>query len=155
MAGTGGGAPCDRGQRLSDRGAKHWCLSDGAWMGSKEGENPTWVMERAMPSMSYGKSDANDGFSYRLPVGVDFLGEWTFTYLGLPLIMNKPTIQDCMPLVTRIERRLVKTSNFLTQGGKLQLVNSVLSYMATFYMCSIKDPIEVLNQIDKYRRHCL
>jgi hypothetical protein len=60
-----------------------------------------------------------------------------------------------MPLVTRIERRLVNTSNFLTQGGKLQLVNSVLSSIATFYMCSIKVPIEILNQIDKYRRHYL
>jgi hypothetical protein len=69
--------------------------------------------------------------------------------------MGKPTAQDSMPLVTRIERRLVNTSIFLTQAGKLQLVNSVLSCMATFYMCSIKVPIEILNQIDKYRRHCL
>jgi hypothetical protein len=83
------------------------------------------------------------------------VGAFPFTYLVLPLGMNKPTVQDCMPLVTRVERRLVSTSNFLTHGGKLQLVNSVLSSMATFYMCSIKVPIEILNQIDKYRRHCL
>jgi hypothetical protein len=83
------------------------------------------------------------------------LGSFPFTNLGLPLSMNKPSVQDCMPLVTRIERRLVNTSNFLTQGGKLQLVNSVLSSMATFYMCSIKIPIEILNQMVKYRRHCL
>jgi hypothetical protein len=60
-----------------------------------------------------------------------------------------------MPMVTRIERRLVNTSNFLTQTRKLQLVNSVLSSMATLYMCSIKVPIEILNQIDKYRRYYL
>jgi hypothetical protein len=83
------------------------------------------------------------------------VGAFPFTYLGLPLSMNKPSVQDCMPLVTRIERRLVNTSNFLTQGGKWQLVNSVLSSMATFYMCSIKVPIEILNQIDKYRKYCL
>jgi hypothetical protein len=83
------------------------------------------------------------------------VGAFSFTYLRLPLSTNKPSIQDCMPLVTRIERRLVNTSNFLTQGGKLQLVNSVLSSIATFYMCSIKVPITILNQIDKYRRHCL
>jgi hypothetical protein len=35
------------------------------------------------------------------------------------------------------------------------MVNSVLSSMPTFYMCAIKVPIEILNQIDKYRRHCL
>jgi hypothetical protein len=46
------------------------------------------------------------------------IGVFPFTYLGLSLSMNKPTIQDCMPMVTRIERRLVKTPNFLTQGRK-------------------------------------
>jgi hypothetical protein len=77
------------------------------------------------------------------------VGSFPFTYLGLPLSMNKPSAQDCMPLVTRIERRLVNTSTFL-----YVLVSSVLSSMATFYMCSIKVPI-ILNQIYKYRRHCL
>jgi hypothetical protein len=38
-----------------------------------------------------------------------------FTYLGLPLSLNKPTVHDCMPLVHRVERRLISTSNFLTQ----------------------------------------
>jgi hypothetical protein len=83
------------------------------------------------------------------------VGVFPFTYLGLPLSLQKPTVQDCMPMVTRIERRLVNTSNFLTQAGKLQLVNSILSSMATFYLCSIKVPIEILNQIDKYIRHCV
>jgi hypothetical protein len=45
------------------------------------------------------------------------IGVFPFTYLGVPLSMNKPTLQDCMPLVSRIERRLVNTSIFLTQGG--------------------------------------
>jgi hypothetical protein len=60
-----------------------------------------------------------------------------------------------MPMVIRVEKRLSNTSLFLTQGGKLEMVNSGLSSMVTFYMCSIKVPIEILNQIDKYRRHCL
>jgi hypothetical protein len=83
------------------------------------------------------------------------IGVFPFTYLGLPLSMNKPTVQDCMPLISRIERRLVNTSNFLTQGGKLELVNSVLSSMTKFYMCSIKVPIEILDQINKYKSYCL
>jgi hypothetical protein len=37
-----------------------------------------------------------------------------FTYLGLPLSLNKPTVQDYMPLVHQVERRLISTSNFLT-----------------------------------------
>jgi hypothetical protein len=35
------------------------------------------------------------------------------------------------------------------------MVNSILSSLPTFFMCSIKVPIEILNQIDKYRKHCL
>jgi hypothetical protein len=35
------------------------------------------------------------------------------------------------------------------------MVNFVLSSLPTFYMCAIKVPIDILNQIDKYRRHCL
>jgi hypothetical protein len=35
------------------------------------------------------------------------------------------------------------------------MVNSVLFSMPTFYMCAIKVPTEILNQVDKYRRHYL
>jgi hypothetical protein len=66
----------------------------------------------------------------------------------------QPSIQDCMPLVHRMEKRLISTSLFLTQDGK-KLVNSALSSLPTFYMCAIKVPIDILNQVDKYRRHCL
>jgi hypothetical protein len=58
-------------------------------------------------------------------------------------------------LVQRVERRLISTSTLLSQGGKLQLVNSVLPSLPTFFMCSIKLPAEIKQQIDKYRRHCL
>jgi hypothetical protein len=60
-----------------------------------------------------------------------------------------------MPLTHRMERRLISTSMFLTQGGKLQMLNSVISSLVTYYMCSIKVPITILQQVDKYRRHCL
>jgi hypothetical protein len=43
-------------------------------------------------------------------------GELPFTYLGLPLSMNKPSMQDCLPLVGRVERRLVSTSMLLRRG---------------------------------------
>jgi hypothetical protein len=35
------------------------------------------------------------------------------------------------------------------------MVNSVLSSLATYYMCSVKVPITILKQIDKYMRHCI
>jgi hypothetical protein len=40
------------------------------------------------------------------------VGAFPFIYLGLPLSMNKSTVRDCMPLITRIERRLINTYNF-------------------------------------------
>jgi hypothetical protein len=82
-------------------------------------------------------------------------GSLPFAYLGLPSSNSKPTIQECLPLVHRVERRLLSTSMFLTQGGKLLMVNSVLSSLPTFYMCWIKVPVDILNQIDKYRMHYL
>jgi hypothetical protein len=39
------------------------------------------------------------------------------TYLSLPLSLHKPTIEDCLPLGSRVERRLVSTSNLLTLGA--------------------------------------
>jgi hypothetical protein len=81
--------------------------------------------------------------------------ELPFTCLGLPPSHMKPSTHDCLTLVTRVERRLVSTSIFLSQGGKLQMVNSVLSSLPTFYMCSIKFPVKIVNHIEKYRRHCL
>jgi hypothetical protein len=44
-------------------------------------------------------------------------GSLPFTYLGLPMSNSKPIIQECLPLVHRVERRLLSTSMFLTQGG--------------------------------------
>jgi hypothetical protein len=82
-------------------------------------------------------------------------GSLPFTYLGLPLSNSKPTIQEYLPLVHRVERRLVSMAMFLTQGGKLLMVNSLLSSMSTFFMSTLKVPIEIINQIDWYRRHCL
>jgi hypothetical protein len=84
-----------------------------------------------------------------------YTGQFPFTYLGLPLGIHKPSVQECLPLVEQIERRLVSTSIIMSQGSKLQLVNLVLSCLPTFYMCTIKLPVEIINQIDKYRRHCL
>ena len=47
-----------------------------------------------------------------------------FTYLGLPLGTTKPKIEDFLPLVQRVERRLISTSLFLSQAGKLEMVNT-------------------------------
>jgi hypothetical protein len=59
-----------------------------------------------------------------------------------------------MPLVTSIERRLQTCSDFLSYGGKLEMVNSVLSSLPTFYMCTLKLYKGIIKPLDKYRRRC-
>jgi hypothetical protein len=50
-----------------------------------------------------------------------------FTYLGLPLGTTKSVGQDFMPVLTRVEKRLMGIVPFTTYAGRLTLVNSVLS----------------------------
>jgi hypothetical protein len=68
-----------------------------------------------------------------------------FTYLGLPLETDRPKIQHLTPIVTRLERKLTSISSFLSQGGMLQLVDSALFSMSTFFLCSIQIPLGILN----------
>jgi hypothetical protein len=82
-------------------------------------------------------------------------GSMPFTYLGLPLGTTKPKIEDFLPLVQRVERRLTSTSAFLSQAGKLEMVNSVLTSTVIFQCCTLRLHKGVVNQIDKYRKHCL
>jgi hypothetical protein len=82
------------------------------------------------------------------------IGTFLFTYLGLPMGTTKPKVDDFIPLVQRIERRLVSTSNFLNQADILEMVNSALSALPTFFMGKIKPPPpSVIEQIDKYKKH--
>lgn len=54
-------------------------------------------------------------------------GSLPFTYLGLPLSFTKPTVADFWPLVSKCERRMVAFSSFLSEGGRLQLTNAILT----------------------------
>jgi hypothetical protein len=78
-----------------------------------------------------------------------------FTYLRLPMGTTRPKIQDLMPLVDRLERRLVATSTFLAYGGRLQLIRSCLSTMPILVMCSLDIPPDIIMQLNRIIRHCL
>jgi hypothetical protein len=83
------------------------------------------------------------------------IGSMSFTYLELSLRLSKPRIHHFLPLIQRIERRPSCTSTFLSQAGRLELVNSVFSALPTFFMCTLKIPAATIKQIDAYRKHCL
>lgn len=83
------------------------------------------------------------------------VGSMPFTYLGLPLGLTKPVVYEFMPVLTRVERHLMGISRMLTYAGRLVLVNSIYTALPTFFMCSLKIPLEVLDQLEKYSKHCL
>ena len=70
-------------------------------------------------------------------------GSFPFTYLGFPLGTTKPSLEHFLPMVQRVERRLCGISNFLTAGGKLQMVKSVLSSMSIFFMGTLDVPVTI------------
>jgi hypothetical protein len=78
-----------------------------------------------------------------------------FPYLGLPMGSTKPRFEDFSPLMDRIERRLTSISSLLTHAEKLELVNSVLSSLPTYTMCSIMVPMEAHEHVDRARRNCM
>ena len=62
------------------------------------------------------------------------VGNLPFTYLGLPVGTTKPKIQDLIPVVDRVERRLFASSCLLNQGARLQLLQSVLSSLPIYFL---------------------
>jgi hypothetical protein len=78
-----------------------------------------------------------------------------FTYLGFPLGTARPQLQDLMPLVFRLERRLTSISHFLSQGARLQLVDSALSSMSVYFLCSLSLPPGILKPMERILRQVL
>lgn len=81
------------------------------------------------------------------------VGEMPFTYLGLPLGTTKTTVDEFMPILTRIEKRLMGINKLLNYSARLLMVNSVLTALPTFYMCTLHISAAIIEQIDKYRKH--
>ena len=65
-------------------------------------------------------------------------GSLPFNYIGLPVGIACPTMLDLAPVSDQIERRLNPCARFLPYGGRLTLINSVLSLLPTYLMCTLK-----------------
>jgi hypothetical protein len=83
------------------------------------------------------------------------VGAVPFTYLGLPLGTTRPLVDELLPLLNKIERRMMGISSLLTYVGRLIMVKSVLSALPTFYLGTLKLPASVIQHIDKPRKHHL
>ncbi|KAJ1296023.1 hypothetical protein BS78_01G267000 [Paspalum vaginatum] len=83
------------------------------------------------------------------------VGSLPFTYLGPPLGTTKPRIEDFMPLMDRVERKLMTCSSYLSYSGRLELVNSALSPITIYIMSTFKLHAGVVEVIDRIRKQCL
>jgi hypothetical protein len=79
----------------------------------------------------------------------------TFMYLGLPLGTTKPRIGHYGQIMSNTEKKLSSISAMLTHVGRLQLVNSLISSLPMYMMCTLEVPVAVIEYIDHARRHCL
>jgi hypothetical protein len=78
-----------------------------------------------------------------------------FTYLGLPLGTTKPTVLELMPLIDIIESKMSASFIMMAYSGRVTVINSLLTSIAMFAMCSLSLPPKILEHVEKIRRHCL
>lgn len=72
------------------------------------------------------------------------------------LTIKRPTRNLFMPLIERFEKRLGGCqSKLISRGGRLQLLNSVLSTIPIYYMACFKLPMWVIKCMDQIRRRFL
>lgn len=83
------------------------------------------------------------------------IGSMPFTYLRLPMGTTKPKIDDLVPLMDRVERKLSACSVWLSYSGRLEMINSAITPITTYAMCTIKLPKGVIENIDRARKQCL
>lgn len=76
-------------------------------------------------------------------------GELPFRYLGVPLSSKKLTLPQCRMVCDKITARLqMWTIKFLSYGGRLQLLKSVVEGIHSFWSQIFLLPKRVLKMID-------
>lgn len=77
-------------------------------------------------------------------------GQLPVRYLGLPLLTKRMTVHDYLPLVERVGKRMKSlTGRFLSHGGRLQLIKSVITSLTNFWMQAFKLPSSCLKEIER------
>ena len=78
------------------------------------------------------------------------VGSWPIKYLGLPLWGRPRAITFWDPVVGKMEKRLQSwKKTFLSRGGRLTLIQSVLGSLPIYYMSLFKIPCGVIGRLEK------
>ena len=68
---------------------------------------------------------------------------------------TRPTLLDLMPMVHGVERKMSTALALMSSGAKLTLVNSAVTSMLIYAMCTLKLHPKVIKHLDKLHRYCL
>jgi hypothetical protein len=112
--------------------------------------------------VNFGKSsligvNVSNGF---MDVACNFLnckrGVTPFWYLGLPVGANPRRASTWEPMMECLRKRLRGwRKRYVSLGGRIVLLNSVLNSIPSFYLSSLKVPVVVLNRITRIQREFL
>jgi hypothetical protein len=79
-------------------------------------------------------------------------GEFPFRYLGIPMSPSRLFNRDWRAVEERFQKKLSSwKGKLLSSGGRLVLINSVLSSLPMFMMSFFRIPKGVLEKLDYYR----
>jgi hypothetical protein len=84
------------------------------------------------------------------------VGSTPFKYLGLPVGANPRKLSTWEPLLEVIRRKLRSWGNkYVSLGGRIVLINVVLSAIPIFYLSFFKLPVKVWKEIVRIQREFL
>ena len=84
------------------------------------------------------------------------IGALPTSYLGMPLGAKSQSYEIWNNVVEKCEMKLARwKSQYLSRGGRLTLINSVLDSLPTYMMSVFPIPKSVITRLDKIRRKFL
>ncbi|KAJ9537654.1 hypothetical protein OSB04_030387 [Centaurea solstitialis] len=84
------------------------------------------------------------------------VGALPFRYLGIPLSSKRLAVSDFAPLISKVRSRILNwKSKFLSFGGRVQLIKSVLESLQLYWMVIITFPASVIHSLEKLFRDFL
>jgi len=84
------------------------------------------------------------------------IGQLPIRYLGVPLISSKLKKDHCQDLIAKITKRITSwNSKFLSFGGRVQLISTVLFSIQNYWASMFILPKSILKEIENFFRRFL
>jgi hypothetical protein len=84
------------------------------------------------------------------------VGHLPFKYLGLPMGANPKSLSTWRPMLDSIKKRLGSWGNkYISLGGRIVLINAVISSIPIFFLSFMKMPVKVWREVVTIQRNFL